>query len=178
MNHRSERTVKLAKLAMLAAISLVLVVLIRVPFPPMPMLEYDLADVPILIGGFAFGPLAGLALTFVVSFIQAFLLGGNGPIGFFMHLVATGAFVLTSAGIYRKNKTRKYAAIGLLCGTIMMTASMLLWNLLITPLFLTVSREEVMGMLLTIFLPFNLLKAGLNAVITFLTYKSISRFLH
>lgn len=179
MNHRSERTVKLAKLSMLAAISLVLVLLIRIPFPLMPMLEYDLADVPILIGGFAFGPLAGLALTFVVSFIQAFFLGGNGIFGFFMHFVATGAFVLSAATIYKKNKTRKYAAIGLVCGTILMTASMLLWNLLITPLFLEgVTMQDVMAILLTVFLPFNLLKAGLNAVITFATYKVISRFLH
>lgn len=176
--NRSERTTKITKMAMLAAISVVLVMLIRIPYPPAPYLVYDPADIPIFIGTFAFGPLAGVALTFVVSFIQAFVLGGDGLIGFFMHFVATGAFVLLAGYIYKRNKTRKNAVIALVCGTILMTVSMLLWNILITPIFLGVPREAVIAMLGTIILPFNLLKAGLNSIVTFLTYKSIARFLH
>jgi riboflavin transporter FmnP len=165
-------------MGMLAAISLVLVLIIRIPYPPAPFLVYDPADIPIFIGAFAFGPMAGLALTAVVSFIQAFVLGGDGIIGFFMHFVATGAFVLAAGYIYKINKTRKNAVIGLFCGTIIMTVSMILWNLLITPIFLGVPREAVIGMLATVILPFNLLKAGINSVVTFITYKSIARFLH
>ncbi len=165
-------------MAMLAAISVVLVLLIRIPFPPAPYLVYDPADIPIFIGAFAFGPLAGLILTFVVSFIQAFVLAGDGLIGFFMHFVATGAFVLLAGYIYKRNKTRKNAVIALICGTILMTVSMMLWNIIITPIFLGVPREAVIAMLGTIILPFNLLKAGINSVVTFLTYKSIARFLH
>lgn len=176
--NRSEKTVKITKMAMLAAISVVLVLLIRIPYPPAPFLVYDPADIPIFIGTFAFGPLAGLALTFIVSFIQAFVLGGDGLIGFFMHFVATGTFVLVAGYIYKKNKTRKNAVIALLCGTIIMTASMLLWNLIITPIFLGVPREAVVAMLATVILPYNLLKAGINAIITFLTYKSLAKFLH
>ncbi len=176
--NRSERTSKLTKMGMLAAISLVLVLIIRIPYPPAPFLVYDPADIPIFIGAFAFGPMAGLALTAVVSFIQAFVLGGDGVIGFFMHFVATGAFVLAAGYIYKINKTRKNAVIGLFCGTIIMTASMILWNLLVTPIFLGVPREAVIAMLATVILPFNLLKAGINSVVTFITYKSIARFLH
>ncbi|MBR0598054.1 ECF transporter S component [Sinanaerobacter chloroacetimidivorans] len=176
--NRSERTTKLTKMAMLAAISLVLVVLIRIPYPAAPYLVYDPADIPIFIGAFAFGPLAGLVLTAVVSFIQAFILGGDGLIGFFMHFVATGAFVLVAGNIYKRNKTRKNAVIALICGTIIMTVTMLLWNLLITPIFLGVPREAVMAILATVILPFNLLKAGVNSIVTFITYKSIAKFLH
>jgi riboflavin transporter len=176
--NRSERTLKITKMAMLAAISLVLIMLIRIPYPAAPYLVYDPADIPIFVGTFAFGPLAGLALTFVVSFIQAFVLGGNELIGFFMHFVATGSFVLLAGLIYKRNKTRKTAVIALVCGTILMTVSMMLWNLLITPIFLGVPREAVIAMLGTIILPFNLLKAGINSVVTFLTYKSIARYLH
>jgi Predicted membrane protein len=176
--NRSERTARITKMAMLAAISLVLVLLIRIPYPAAPYLVYDPADIPIFIGAFAFGPLAGLVLTFVVSFIQAFVLGGDGLIGFFMHFVATGAFVLLAGFIYKRNKTRKSAVVALICGTILMTISMMLWNLLVTPIFLGVPREAVIAMLGTIILPFNLLKAGINSVVTFLTYKSIARFLH
>ena len=176
--NRSETTTKINKMGMLAAISLVLVLLIRIPFPPAPFLVYDPADIPIFIGAFAFGPLAGIVLTFIVSFIQAFVLGGDGLIGFFMHFVATGAFVLLAGWIYKRNKTRKTAVIALICGTIFMTGSMVLWNLLITPYFLGVPREAVIAMLGTVIIPFNLLKAGINSLVTFLTYKSIARFLH
>lgn len=176
--NRSEKTARITKIAMLAAISLVLVLLIRIPFPPAPFLVYDPADIPIFIGTFAFGPLAGIILTLIVSFIQAFVLGGDGIIGFFMHVVSTGAFVLAAGFIYKDTKTRKRAVIALICGTIVMTGSMLLWNIIITPIFLGVPREAVMAMLFTVILPFNLLKAGINAFITFLTYKSISGFLH
>ncbi len=163
---------------MLAAISVVLVLLIRIPYPPAPFLVYDPADIPIFIGTFVFGPIAGLILTAIVSFIQAFILGGDGIIGFFMHFVATGAFVLIAGFIYGKNKSRKSAIIGLVCGTIVMTASMMVWNLLITPIFLGVPRSAVAAMLFTVIMPYNLLKAGVNAIVTFLTYKSIAKFLH
>ena len=175
---RTEKTAKLAKMAMLAAISLVLVMVIRIPFPPAPFLVYDPADVPIIISAFAFGPLSGLAITFVVSFIQAFALGGDGVIGFFMHMVATGSFVLVAGLIYRRHKTKKVALIALVSGALVMTASMIGWNLLITPIYLGVPVEAVIGMILPILLPFNLLKAGVNGLIIFLIYKPIARFLH
>jgi riboflavin transporter len=175
---RTERTAKLAKMAMLCAISVVLMLLIRIPFPPAPFLVYDPADIPIIISGFAFGPLAAFAMTAVVSFIQAFILGGDGLIGFFMHLVATGSFVLVAGLIYRKHKSKKMAIVGLFCGGIVMTLTMMGWNLLITPMFLGVSRDAVLGMLLPIIMPFNLIKAAINSVITFFVYKPLSRFLH
>ena len=172
------KTIKLTKLAMLGAVSLVLVLLVRIPFPPAPFLTYDPADVPIFISAFAFGPLSGLAVTVIVSFVQAFALGGDGIIGFLMHVAATGSFVLTAGLIYRKHKTKKVAIIALICGTIVMTASMMLWNVIITPIFLGVPRDVVIGMLLTVIMPFNLLKAGINSVITLFTYKAIAKYLH
>lgn len=175
---RTEKTARLAKMAMLATISLVLVMAIRIPFPPAPFLVYDPADVPIIISAFAFGPLSGLAITFVVSFIQAFALGGDGIIGFFMHMAATGSFVLVSGLIYRKHKTKKVALVALVVGALVMTTTMIGWNLLITPIYLGVPVEAVIGMILPILLPFNLLKAGVNGLIIFLIYKPIARYLH
>ena len=61
-------TVRLAKMAMLVAISIVLVALVHFPiFPAVAFLEYDPADIPILIGTFAFGPVAGILLTVVTD---------------------------------------------------------------------------------------------------------------
>ena len=69
---RNKRVEKLVKLALLCAMSLVLMYVVRFPLiPTLPFLEYDMADVPILIGAFMFGPLEGLLLTAVVSLLQA-----------------------------------------------------------------------------------------------------------
>lgn len=44
---------------------------------------------------------------------------------------------------------------------------------MVTPLYMGYPREAVVELLLPAFLPFNLLKGGLNASITFLLYKPI-----
>lgn len=68
---RRQNVRKLTALGMLGAISLILVATVHFPIiPAAPFLEYDPADVPILIGTFDFGPVAGFLLTVVVSIIQ------------------------------------------------------------------------------------------------------------
>ena len=101
----------------------------------------------------------------------------GGPIGFIMHIFATGSCVLIAGNIYRRNKTRKTAAIALIVGALVMTGAMVLMNLVLTPIFLGTSMEEVIPMLLPAIIPFNLIKAGLNCAITFVLYKSISHLL-
>ena len=71
MTNQKTNSAKIAKMAMLVAISIVLVMVIHLPiFPAVAFLEYDPADIPILVGAFAFGPVAGLILTVVTSLIQ------------------------------------------------------------------------------------------------------------
>ena len=96
------RTVKLVKMGAMVAISVALVYLIHFPiFPAVAFLEYDPADIPILIGTFAFGPLAGLALTVVTSVIQGLTVSsGSGLYGILMHVIATGMLVIVSGSIY------------------------------------------------------------------------------
>jgi len=169
--------VKLAKLSMLAAISIVLVWLIRIPAPaPISFLIYDPADVSILIAAFAFGPVEGLILTLVVSLLQSLLISTDFPYGFIMHTVATGTLVCVVSLIYHKMRTRKGAVIALICGTLSMAAIMIPANLFITPFFMGAERSLVVSLLPPIIL-FNLVKAGLNCLLTFLLYKRISGFL-
>ena len=54
-----------------------------------------------------------------------------------------------------------------------MTSVMLIWNYLITPFYMGYPREAVAELLLPAFLPFNLIKSGLNAAFTFLLYKPV-----
>ena len=89
-------------------------------FPAAAFLQYDPADVAILIGAFAFGPLAGLAVTVIASAIQAFLLGGDGVYGFLMHVIASGTLALVAGSIYRLRHTRMGGLTALIAGTVAM----------------------------------------------------------
>ena len=177
MRNVSANTRKLTTLAMLAALAIVLVALIHFPLvPAAPFLEYDPADIPIFIGTFLFGPAAGLALTAVVCVIQGVTVSAaSGPIGIIMHFLATGTFVLLAGNLYRAHRTRKAALLGLAAGTLAMTAVMCVCNLVFTPLFMGSPVGEVVKLLLPAIIPFNLAKAAINSVITYLVYKPISR---
>ena len=165
----NEKVRKLVTMAMLAALSIVLVYVIHFPiFPAASFLEYDPADIPILIGTFAYGPLAGVLLTVVVSVIQGMTVSsGSGLMGIAMHIFATSILVL--------------------CGVLAMTAGMVVFNYFITPYFITpdladtaavaANREFVKTLLVPVIVPFNLIKAGVNSVVTFLVYKTVSRHL-
>ncbi len=162
---------------MLCALSVVLVAIIHFPLiPAAPFLEYDPANIPILIAAFLYGPWCGVAVTAVVSVIQGVTVSASsGIIGIVMHFLATGVYCIVAGSIYQKNKSIKTAVLGLVCGGIAMTAVMCACNLLLTPMFMGVPVESVVGMLLPIIVPFNLLKAAINSVVTFFVYKPISR---
>ena len=103
-------TNRLVKLGMLAALSILLVFLIHFPiFPTAAYLEYDMADVPILIGTFLFGPWWGLLLTGVVSLLQWLLVSpASGWVGAIMHFFATGSCVLVAGLLYRRKHSVSY----------------------------------------------------------------------
>lgn len=168
---------KLVTMAMLAGLSIVLMYLVRFPIiPGASFLEYDMADVPILIGTFLFGPVSGLILAAVVSVIQGVTVSAaSGWIGIVMHFIATGTFVIVAGLIYRRMRSRKGAVIGLVCGSLSMAAVMIPLNLIFTVYFLGVPREAVVAMLVPMIIPFNLIKAGINSVLTFFVYKPVSK---
>ncbi|MEG1557378.1 MAG: ECF transporter S component [Oscillospiraceae bacterium] len=177
---RKEVTKRIVRLGMLGALGVVLALIIHFPiFPAASYLEYDPADVPIFIAAFLYGPWYGVALTVVVSFIQGFTVsGGSGIVGVVMHIAATGAFCAVAGNIYRIKKTHKTAVAALILGSLTMVAVMCVMNYLITPLFSPgVTRETVLGMLLPIIVPFNLIKAGINSAVTMLIYKPVRRVL-
>lgn len=173
-----KKTVKLAKMAMLVAISLLLVNIHFPIFPPIAFMEYDPADIPILIGTFAFGPAAGILITVVTALLQGFTVSAaSGLYGILMHIIATGTYVLVAGFIYKFHKGKKSAVIALIAGTLAMTAIMVPANLTITPYFMGVPVDAVTA-LLPFIIAFNFIKAGVNGLITFLVYKRVSKFLH
>lgn len=163
---------KMVTLAMLAAISYLMVNLIRIPV--VLFLKYEPKDVIITIGGFLFGPMAAFIVSFVVSLLEMVTISETGIIGCIMNLISTCSFACVAAFVYKKQHTLKGAIAGLALGSVLMVAIMLLWNWLITPLYMGVDRATVEGLLLPAFLPFNLLKAGLNSALTIGLYKPLS----
>lgn len=180
LNTTKKFSVKLiAKMGMMAAIACVLG-LFRFPILPMvPFLTYDFADIPIIVSAFAFGPVAGLLITVVVSFIQAFLLGGDQLYGFIMHILASGSFVIVASLIYKGHKTKKMAIVSLIAATLVMIVVMGAANYFVTPYYYGgAAMKEMVVKLMPFILLFNLIKGVANSVITLLVYKRISPFLH
>ena len=163
----------IAVIAMFTALAFVSVVIAKVIPNVAGFLSYEPKDALIVIAGFIFGPVSSVLISLLVSFIEMITISSTGIYGFIMNVIATCAFVLPATIIYKKDRTKKGAIIGLCSGVLCMTVCMLLWNYIITPLYMKVDRSAVVGMLVPIFLPFNLVKGGINAAITLILYKPI-----
>lgn len=169
--------VRMAQMGMLAAIALVLVTVTQFPLiPAAPFMKYDMADVPILMGTLLFGTVPGLVILFVVSLVQAFLLGGDGWVGLVMHVVASGVLVVLVGQFSRWHHKTGETILGMVLGTLGMTAMMVPMNLLLTGYFQGVPMQAIIDMILPVIIPFNLIKASLNCVITGVLFKALQPF--
>ena len=166
---------KLVLLAMLSALSFVAVATIRIPV--VEFLKYEPKDVIITIGGFLFGPPSAAIISILVGLVEMLTISDTGPIGCLMNILSSCSFACTAAIIYKKRHTHAGALWGLLSGTVLTVGIMLLWNWLITPLYLGYPRQAVEQMLVPVFLPFNLLKGGINSSLVMLLYKPLTNAL-
>ena len=164
---------------MLAALAYVITVFVRIPImPAAPFLEYDPKDILFVMAGFLIGPVESTIIVILVCLIELFTVSSSGLIGFAMNVIASLCFVLPAAFIYRIKRTQTNAILGLLVSVISMTGAMILWNYIMTPIYMGVPRDVVVGMLPTVILPFNVIKAGINMALTLIIYKPISLILH
>ena len=167
-------TKTLIVLAMITAIAFILAWLVRFPvLPGGPPLRYDPKDVVIVIAGFMFGPLAAFIVTVVVSVLQFLTVSATGWVGLVMNIVSGTAFAVTASFIYSKKRTLSGAVMGLIAGTILMTIVMMLWNLILTPIFMGWPREAVVALLIPFFMPFNLFCGIVNSTLIMLIYKPL-----
>ncbi len=162
-----------AMMAMFCALSYVAVLLSKFIPDIAGFLSYEPKDAIIIIAGFLFGPLSSVLISVIVSFIEMITISATGPYGFLMNIVSTCAFAVPAAWFYRKHHTHNGAVCGLVIGTLVMVVCMLIWNYVVTPFYMGVPREQVAAMLMSVFLPFNLVKGGINAGITLLIYAPV-----
>ena len=161
---------------MLCAVAYVVMYLSKTIFSFMAVagfLKFDLKDVVIAIGGFIFGPLNVLCVSTIVSLIEMITVSTTGPWGLLMNIISTCTFLCPAAYLYKKHRTFHWAVLGLVIGGVFMTASMMLWNYLVTPIYQGTPRAAIADMLLPVFLPFNLTKALMNGALTMFLYKPV-----
>ena len=169
-------TKTITSIAMLTGISVIIAWMSKL-MPPVMFLDFDFKHVVVCVGGFTFGPMAAV-IGILASFIEFITFSGTGPFGFLMNALGTCSFCCTASWVYKRNHTKKGAVLGLSAGLVVMVIVMLLWNYLITPIYMTVNgelvtRAQVAAMLPTLFLPFNLAKGGMNMAATLLLYKPV-----
>ena len=186
-------TREIVTIGMLGAIAVVLMLFeIPLPFAP-PFYEIDFSEVPVLVGCFALGPVAGVLIEFVKILLNLIINGSaTAGVGELANFCIGCSFCIPAGIIYQRRKTKKGAMIGLISGTLIMTflgcfinAYIMLptyakafqmpidsliemgtkVNALITDLFTFVMFAVV---------PFNLLKGILVSIIVMLIYKKIS----
>ena len=166
------KTKKITVTAMLVALAFGAVAVGRVPL--VLFLKYDPKDVIIALGGMLLGPATAVWVSCIVSVLEMVTISDTGVLGCLMNIIASCAFALPAAVLYQKNRTAAGAAIGLGSGCLLMTAVMLLWNYIVTPFYMGYPREAVAALLLPAFLPFNLVKGGLNAGLSVLIFKPVT----
>ena len=161
---------KMFSIAMLAAIGTVLQF---VAFPIMPafsFLKIDFSDIPILLGMFLYGPLAGVITAFVRSLLHLFLTGlaPQNMVGDFASFLASSIFTLPIFYFFGKKKNiRTNRIVGLVSGILALTIFMSIANyFVITPVYLQlygVTTQQFLGTSLASYVaigivPFNLIK--------------------
>lgn len=173
MTKKSSARIKMiCSLAMLTAIAVAADIFLRLPNIG-GFLTYEPKDVILTIGAFIFGPVAGLIMSLVVCAIEMVTISTTGVIGLLMNFLASGVFIGVASVIYYRKKTLSRAIIGLIAGSLSMIVIMLLWNYIMTPIFMGVPREAVLEMFLPLLIPFNAIKAGLNSALVLLLYKGV-----
>lgn len=184
---------EIAIIGMLGAIA-TLLMLFEIPLPFAPSFyEIDLSEVPVLIGCFAMGPVAGVFIE-LVKIVLNFVINGTvtAGVGELANFCIGCSFCVPAGMIYRRKKTKKGATIGLISGTLIMTLLGCFINAYIMlPVYSKAFGIPLEGLVemgtkvnpgitdLSTFVmfavaPFNLLKGILVSVIVFLIYKRIS----
>ena len=186
------KTRKLIGTAMLAAVSVVLMFL-SFPVPLMPsFIKMDLAELPALIGAFAYGPLAGAAVCLVKNLISL-MKSSSGGVGTLCNFLLGVCFVVPAGLIYKYNRTRRGALIGALAGAAIMAVLSIFVNYYVVyPIYTAfMPMEAIIGMyqainpkvenlwqaLIWFNTPFTFIKGLCSVVMTFIIYKPLSPIL-
>ena len=146
-------------------------------FPVASFLKLDFSNVFALIGGFAFGPIAGACIIIIKELLRL-LVTQSGGVGELANIVISLSFVLLPTIVYTKKKGIKSVIVCLIAACLLQTVMALLANRFITfPLYMGSSAPAMFEKFFWYIVAFNLIKSVAVSAITFLVYKEISRLL-
>jgi len=192
--HRIKITTKqIVIMAMFGAMAAVLMVFeVQIPFAP-TFVKLDVSDLPIIIGGFIYGPFIGIGIACIKIVLNLVLNGTTTMfVGELSNLILSIAHMLPTAIIYQKSKTKKSALIGLFTGTVVASVLAIISNLfIIFPLYSSLFNlsmdsivemavatnplvNDLLTMILFSLLPFNIFKFTIVSLITIIIYKKIN----
>ena len=197
MSNTSNKTRKLVEIGMLGAIATVLMLFeFPLPFIAPPFYELDFSEVPVLVGAFALGPMAGATIELVKILINLLINGtATAFVGEIGNYLLGCSFIIPAALIYKKHKSKKNALIAMIIGTIAMTVFGCFLNAyVLLPTYATAfgmpidaivgmgsainaNINDVMTFVIIAVAPFNIIKGIVVSVITLLIYKHISPIL-
>ncbi len=136
-------------------------------------LTFDLKDAVMTVGAMIFGPVYGIAMAVVVAIIEGITISSTGIYGFIMNVLSSVTFVGIASLVYKLRRTMSGAVVGISIASVSTVAVMMAANIFITPFYMNVPRGEVIALIPTLLLPFNLTKVIFNSAVVFIIYKPI-----
>jgi len=183
-------------MGMFGALAAVLM-LFEVPLPFVAPSFYglDFSEVPILVGSFAMGPVAGVVMEAVKILVKLVLKPtSTGFVGEFSNFTLGCTLVVPAGLIYQLHRTKKGAMAGLTVGTVLMTVAGVVVNALVMlpfyshfmPLDTIIAAGaainpavgSVWSFALICVGPFNIVKGVAVSLVAVLVYKRISIMIH
>ena len=197
MSNTSAKTRTLVEIAMLGAVAAILMYLeFPLPFIAPPFYEIDLSEIPVLIGAFSLGPVAGACIELIKVLLKLLLKGTSTAfVGDIANFFFFFSFIIPAALIYKKHKTKKNALVGMVVGTVFMAVVGCFLNAYVLlptysvafgmPMDVIIDMgnqvnshiNNVATFVVIAVAPFNLIKGFIVSLITFLLYKHISPIL-
>ena len=166
-------TRKLVTMALFVALSLILS-FIEIPlFPAAPFLKYDASAVAAAFAAFGFGPASGIVVGVVSAAIHGLVMGD--PWGSLMTCIVVICWVLPIGLAHRVSQTRAAVLVGLVLGGVLSIVGAVAGNLAITPIYTGTDLAAVLAMVVPILLPFNILKAVINVILSFILYGPVEK---
>ena len=179
MSNNREKTSNSIRKIIVVAVFAAMAYVIHFVRVPVSFLSLDFKDVIMTIAGMYFGPAVGALLSVLVPLLE-YPTSETGLYGLIMNILSSGAFVIAASLIYKFKKTFSGAIVALCSACMSMIAVMILANLIITPYYMSaagITQHDIVKMIPTLLLPFNAVKAVLNASFTLCLYKPVSRVL-
>lgn len=175
MTKSSAKVKQMVVVALLCALAYMCVFIFRFK---VSFLTFDAKDAILTLASFLYGPLTGVISSLLVAFLEFFTISDTGVYGLLMNFLSSAAFAGTAGLVYKYRHTLSGAVLGLVAAVCSMTAVMLVANLLITPYYMHCSVGDVVALIPTLLLPFNLVKAAMNAGLSYVLYRPLRSALH